>query len=543
MSDFFTSTSSSMAIDPDKLAAIRDRFLADWDTLQKRAGQGSLQAVSDRRFSDPAWSSSPAYLTIAHVYLLWTRAFNDLVDAVQIDDQARERLRFTVMQWIEATSPSNFFLTNPQAQQKALDTQGQSISQGMQLLLNDLSKGRLTQTDESAFQVGVNVATTPGQVIYENTVMQVIQYAPQTGTVHQTPLLIVPPCINKYYILDLQENNSFVRYAIQQGFTVFLISWRNPLPLDTDAIQQATWGDYLQHGVLAALHVARQVTGQDQVNALGFCVGGTMLASALALAQAQGQNPVSSLTLLTSLLDFTHAGVLGVFVDEQHARMRDVQFGAGGLMPAHELATTFSFLRPGELVWNYVNSSYLMGSPPSAFDLLYWNSDGTNLPGPLFAWYFRNMYLENNLPRSKALSIDGRSLDVSALTMPAYIYGSRDDHIVPWQGAYDSMHLLTGPRRFVLGASGHIAGVINHPSRNRRSYWAHDADLAESKQATGAALWLSTSTEHSGSWWPDWIQWLAQQSGQRVTAPQQLGSNTFSPIEPAPGRYVKVRAV
>src|SRR5699024_6156887 len=389
---------------------------------------------------------------LAHAYLLGSQALEELVDAAQVDDATRERLRFNVMQWTQAMSPANFLLTNPQAQQKALETGGQSIAQGVQQLFTDLQKGRMTQTDEDAFQVGINVAITPGHVIFENALMQVIQYTPQTSQVYSRPLVIVPPCINKYYILDLQPDNSFVNYAVEQGFTVSLVSWRNPLATVTDHIQRATWGDYLQHGVLTAIDMVRQFSGQDQVNALGFCVGGTMLTSALALARGQGRQPVHSLTLLTSLLDFTTAGVLNVFVDEQHASLRDLQLGSGGLMPARELATTFSFLRPGELVWNYVSSNYLMGEAPPAFDLLYWNADGTNLPGPFFAWYFRNTYLENNLATPGKVVIDGIPLDFSTINVPAYVYASREDHIVPWQGAYDSMHLLRGQRRFVMGA-------------------------------------------------------------------------------------------
>lgn len=543
MNDFFASPFPAMAMAPDDLAAIRDRFVTAWLALAEQAQQGTLTVPDDRRFRDPAWSSSPAYIFLAHQYVLAAQTLEALVDAVDTDDATRERLRFSAMQWNEAVFPGNFFLTNPQAQQKALETGGLSLVSGMQLLLDDLGKGRLSQTDESAFEVGVNVATTPGHVVYENPLMQVIQYSPQTETVFQVPLVMVPPCINKFYILDLQADNSFINHAVQQGFTVFLVSWRNPLPQDADGIQHATWGDYLQHGVLDALRVASAITGQPQVNALGFCVGGTMLASALALAHARGLRPARSLTLLTTLLDFTHAGVLKVFVDEAHARLRDLQFQAGGLMPARELATTFSFLRPGELVWNYVSSSYLLGVKPPAFDLLYWNGDGTNLPGPFFAWYFRNTYLENRLVQPGAVSVDGYGLDLSTLDMPAYVYGSRDDHIVPWHGAYATMDLLSGDRRFVMGASGHIAGVINPPARGRRSYWTASQATPNGGRPPVADDWFAQATEHAGSWWPDWTRWLVAQSGDTLAAPGRPGSDAFSPLEPAPGRYVRVQAV
>ena len=542
MAQFSSASWPSITVSPEQLAAIRTSFMADWDKVCQQASQGTLQAPTDRRFRDPAWSSNPWFAGLAHSYVLGARALNQLADAAQADDETRERLRFTLMQWAEATSPANFFLTNPQAQQKAIETHGQSIASGMLNMLQDLQKGHLSQTDEDAFEVGKNVAITPGHVVYQNALMQLIQYAPQTEQVHSCPLVIVPPCINKYYILDLQENNSFVNYAVQQGFTVFLVSWRNPLPSDTDGIQQATWGDYLQQGVLTALHAASQISSQPQVNALGFCVGGTMLASALGLAHGSGWQPVRSLTLLTSFLDFTHSGVLDVFVDEQHARWRDFQLGAGGLMSARELGTTFSFLRPSELVWNYVSSNYLMGDAPPAFDLLYWNSDGTNLPGPYFAWYFRNTYLDNKLIKPDQVVVDGIPLDLGTLDMPAFIYGSRDDHIVPWEGAYDSMHILKGPRRFVMGASGHIAGVINHPARGRRSYWAQHADTGHQASAMPADQWLDAATEHAGSWWPDWIQWLKHHAGDLQPAPTQAGSSHYQPIEQAPGRYVQVRA-
>lgn len=542
MSSLISSALSVMAVPSDKLAAIRARYVEQATALLAQAQHGTLTPPSDRRFSGDAWASNPMHLLNAHLYLLTVQTLRDMVDAAQVELPVRERLHFVIMQWAEAASPANFFLTNPQAQKKAIETNGQSLAQGIRLLFEDMQKGRLTQTDETAFKVGENLAITPGAVVYENPLMQLIQYTAQSDTVFEKPLLIVPPCINKYYILDLQQHNSFVRYAVERGFTVFLVSWRNPLRDDTDNIQQATWGDYLIHGVQQAIDTVRQISDQDQINTLGFCVGGTLLASALALAKAQGDQPASSLTLLTSFLDFQDTGIMHVFVDELHASLRDQQLGAGGLMTASELATTFSFLRPGELVWNYVANGYLMGVKPREFDLLYWNSDGTNLPGPCFAWYFRNAYLENNLVKPGKVKVDGHPIDLGTLDMPAYIYGSREDHIVPWKGAYASTRVLTNPQRFVLGASGHIAGVINPPARKRRSYWAHDPSANHDVQLT-AEQWLDAASEHPGSWWPDWADWLAGQSGSQVTARPQPGSDRFKPIEPAPGRYVQVSAV
>lgn len=532
-----------VSIAPDQLAEIQTEFSREWLRIAEQAQQGLLQAPKDRRFCSEAWSTSPSHLFNAHVYLLSAKVVDRLVDAAQVSEALRNRLRFSVMQWVEAMSPANFFATNPDAQRVLIDSNGESLLNGMRNLLHDMQKGRLTQTDESGFEIGKNVATTEGAVIYQNALFQLIQYAPLTDKVYQKPLLIVPPCINKFYILDLQAGNSFVRHAVQAGFTVMLVSWRNPLPSDTDGIERASWADYLQEGILKAIEVTSAVTRQKQINTLGFCVGGTMLASALSLAHAQGSEPAGSLTLLTTLLDFEETGVLDVFVDELHAQARDQQLGAGGLMSARELGTTFSFLRPAELVWNYVEGNYLKGEVPRAFDLLYWNSDGTNLPGPFFTWYFRNTYLENNLKAPGRVKVDTCPLDLSTLTMPTFIYASRDDHIVPWQSAYASTQLLRGPMRFVLGASGHIAGVINPPAAGRRHYWSHAVDYLHADMPGDPTVWLEEASEHAGSWWPEWLEWLAAQSGRQVRARARLGSARFEPIENAPGAYVKTRAV
>lgn len=529
-----------VGIAPDRLAEIQAEFARGWHTLCAQAQQGGLEPPRDRRFSNPAWASDPRHAFMAHAWTLSSKALSDMVEAAQLPEAARNRLRFAVMQWAEASSPSNFIATNPEAQQALLETGGQSLLRGLGNLMQDMQRGRLTQSDESGFQLGVSLATTEGHVIFQNELIQLIQYTPRNARTYRTPLLIVPPCINKYYILDLQPANSFVRHALEQGFSVMLISWRNPLPSDGDGIDAATWRDYLCDGVLEAVRVAREVSGQPQINALGFCVGGTLLASALALALARGDDPVRALTLLTTLLDFSDTGVLGVFVDEAHAQAREQQLGAGGLMSARELGTTFSFLRPAELVWNYVAGNYLKGNTPPAFDLLYWNADGTNLPGPFFAWYFRNTYLENNLKIPGRIKVDGHPLDLGRLRMPVYLYGSRDDHIVPWRSAYASSQLLRGETRFVLGASGHIAGVINPPDKGRRSHWVHDA--CDDGLPGDPDLWMAGAQERPGSWWPDWSAWLAGHSGAMVRASRKPGGAGYKAIEPAPGRYAATRA-
>ncbi len=523
---------------PDVLADIQAEFSRDWLRVCDEARRGVLAPPADRRFRGQAWAASSQHIVLAHAYLLSARVLTRMVEAAQVSEPLRNRLRFSVMQWVDALAPSNFLAFNPDAQQAVIDTAGRALSDGLANLCNDLRKGRISHTDESQFEIGRNVATTPGQVVFENPLFQLIQYAPQTATVYQRPLVIVPPNINKYYILDLQPANSLVRYAVEQGHTVFMISWRNPLAADGDGIDTATWSQYLDDAVLKALQVAGDIARQPQVNALGFCVGGTMLASALALAHARGQRPAASLTLLTTLLDFHDTGVLQVFVDEAHALLRERQLGQGGLMAARDLATTFAFLRPNELVWNYVVGNYLKGQTPPPFDLLYWNGDSTNLPGPFFTWYFRNTYLENNLKVPGRAQAAGVGLDLTRLDMPAYLYGSREDHIVPWTSAYASTQLLRGPQRFVLGASGHIAGVVNPPSSGKRSYWTNDAPALPGDPGA----WLAGAQEHPGSWWPDWADWLAAHAGARRKAATRLGNAEYRPTQPAPGSYVKVRA-
>ena len=529
----------SASIPEEAIAKIQGDFLEGWQRIAKEAAQGHLPALKDRRFSAAAWASSPPHLLMAHLYLLSAHAMTQLATASAAAPDVKDRLQFSTHQWIDAMSPANFLATNPDAQTALLNSHGETLMAGMGNLLSDLKKGRITQTDESKFVLGENVAITAGAVVFENPYFQLLQYAPSTPTVFARPILLVPPCINKFYILDLQPENSLVRYLVEQGFTVFLVSWRNPLPEDADGIEKATWDDYIEHGVLQAIKVTQEISAQPQINALGFCVGGTMLATALAVAAARGEEPVASVTMLTAMIDFKETGVLGVFVDEQHASLRERQMGEGGLMTARELGATFSFLRPNELVWNYVVSNYLKGEAPVAFDLLFWNSDGTNLPGPFFAWYFRNTYLENKLTQANALTCCGVPIDVRRVRIPAFVYASRDDHIVPWKSAFSTLSLFSGENTFVLGASGHIAGVINPPAKNKRSFWVGSSK----SNMQDAQKWDQQATEMPGSWWPVWVEWLSKQSGKKVRASKRQGSAQFDVLEPAPGRYVKVKAV
>lgn len=526
-------------INQAELQRIQQTFLQSWQELHTQAQQGMLGPLENRRFKAQEWSESQLTLLHAHLWQLYADTMQELAGAATQSPQLQQRLKFAAMQWSEALNPANYLLTNPSAIKKAIQTQGTSLLQGIKNLFEDLQKGRMLQTDESQFQVGVNLAATKGAVVYENELLQLIQYQPLQEKVYATPLFIVPPNINKYYILDLQKENSFVRYALENGMQVFLVSWRNPLPVDSDLVLDATWGDYLEHGVLEAARVVLSISKAKKLNALGFCVGGTMLASALSLAKARDEHLASSLTLLTAMLDFHDVGIINVFVDESLALLREWQLSSTRLMNASDLANTFAFLRPAELVWNYVTSNYLKGETPAPFDILYWNADSTNLPGPFFAWYFRNTYLENNLRVPGKIKIDGTPIDFGVLDMPTYVYASKEDHIVPWRTAYQSVLLIPGAERFVLGASGHVAGVINPPSQNKRHYWTSTKTSFDSV----ADDWSKQSAKQPGSWWVDWMQWLEKQAGAMKSAPAKLGSTIYPILEEAPGRYVKVKAV
>ncbi|HEY2021974.1 class I poly(R)-hydroxyalkanoic acid synthase [Paraburkholderia sp.] len=530
------------AIPPERLQKLQTDYSRDAMELIQQATTSASNApeLKDRRFSAEAWSATPAYAFTAAWYLLNARYLQEMVDALDTQPKMRERIRFAVQQWTAAASPSNFFALNPEAQKTLLDSKGESLRQGVLNLLADMQRGKISQTDESRFTVGDNLANTEGSVVFENDLLQLIQYKPRTPTVRERPLLIVPPCINKYYILDLQPENSLVRHALDSGHQVFLISWRNA----DQSIAHKTWDDYVGEGVLTAIDTVRKISGREQINTLGFCVGGTMLATALAVAAARGEHPASSMTLLTAMLDFSDTGVLDVFVDEAHVQMREQTIGGKngappGLMRGIEFANTFSYLRPNDLVWNYVVDNYLKGRTPVPFDLLYWNSDSTSLPGPMYVWYLRNTYLENKLREPGALTTCGKPIDLSKIDVPTFIYGSREDHIVPWQTAYASVPLLSGPLKFVLGASGHIAGVINPPAKKKRSFWTLETD--EKTLPETASEWFDASTEVPGSWWPEWTTWLDQYGGKKVKPRAAAGSDEFPVIEPAPGRYVQQR--
>ena len=523
---------------PEKLMELQQNYVRDATELWNQSLQAN-PSLKDRRFKGDAWAQNPLASFAAAVYLLNSRTLMAMAEAAEGDAKTKNRIRFAVEQWMAAAAPSNFLAFNADAQQKAIETHGASLAKGVANMLQDAKQGHMSMTDESLFEVGKNVATTEGAVVFENEFFQLIEYKPLTDKVHEKPFLLVPPCINKFYILDLQPENSFIRYAVSQGHRTFVVSWRNP----DASMEKKTWDDYIEHAAIEAIHRVQEITGQDkkggQINALGFCVGGTILTTALAVLAARGEKPVSALTLLTTLIDFTDTGILDVFIDENMVRFREMQMGAGGILKGQDLASTFSFLRPNDLVWNYVVGNYLKGETPPPFDLLYWNSDSTNLPGPFYAWYLRNTYLENNLVQPGKVTVCGEKIDLRKLDLPVYIYGSREDHIVPIGGAYASTQVLPGKKRFMMGASGHIAGVINPPAAKKRSHWVRD----DGKFPKSVDEWIAGATETPGSWWDDWAGWLKGHAGKQIAAPKAYGNGKQYPaIEPAPGRYVKAKA-
>jgi polyhydroxyalkanoate synthase subunit PhaC len=430
-----------LQFDPAVLQDLQKTYVEQAQALWAK-GMTAHPVVGDRRFASEAWAHNPAASFAAEQYLLNARTLMGMAEAVQGDAKAKAKVRFALEQWLAATSPSNFLALNPDAQKKAIDTKGESIAKGIQNMLSDMQQGHMSMTDESQFEIGRNVATTEGAVVFENEIFQLIEYKPLTAKVYEKPFLVVPPCINKYYILDLQPANSLVRHLVAQGHRTFVVSWRN----SDESQGHVTWDDYIE-------------------DALGFCVGGTILTTALAILAARKEKPLACVTLLTTLLDFTDTGILDIFIDEQFVQYREQQIGQGGLLKGQELASTFSFLRPNDLVWNYVVGNYLKGETPPPFDLLYWNSDSTNLPGPMYCWYLRNTYHENNLVKPGQVTVSGEKLDLRKVDIPAYIYGSREDHIVPIGGAYASTQVLPGKKRFVMGASGHIAGQRQRSAR------------------------------------------------------------------------------
>lgn len=486
----------------------------------------------DRRFAAKEWQENPVFDYLKQSYLMASKLLGDMAEQAHLDEENKKKLRFYTQYFIDAMSPTNFAATNPEVLKQAVETRGQSLIDGLKNLLQDMEKGRISMTDEAAFQLGKNLAVTPGAVVYENDLMQIIQYKPTTETVSDRPVLIVPPCINKFYILDLQEQNSFVKYCVDQGNTVFIISWANP-----DAKQsEYAWDDYISMGVLKAFDVVKDITGAKKINAVSWCVGGTILATALAVLHSQRKQAIiGSATFFTTMLDFADPGEIGVFIDEAQVTQRETMLKHTGVLSGRDLATAFSMLRANDLIWSYVVNNYLKGQTPAPFDILYWNSDPTNLPARMYSFYLRNMYMENNLIKPNKLTLCDTPIDLSKIKTPTYFLSTIDDHIAPWKTTFTGTEVLSGQIEFVLGASGHIAGVINPAAKNKRNYWV-GGELGK-----GPDRWLETATSKPGSWWTHWSEWLKKQGGDAIPAPAALGASDYPVVEPAPGRYVVKR--
>ena len=481
---------------------------------------------ADKRFASPEWQSNAIVDFVKQSYLLNARFVQAAVESAGIDPHLKGQLRFYARQLVDACAPSNFAAFNPDVLKAALATNGETFKRGVQNLIEDLGKGRVSNVDETAFEVGRNVAVTPGDVIFENELLQLIRYRPLAEKVHARPLVMIPPCINKFYVLDLQPDTSFVRFAVESGHTVYMVSWRNPADAKAPEARR-TWDDYIEEGVIRALATVRAAAGAERINVLGFCVGGTMLSTALAVLASRGERWVESLTLLATLLDFSDTGEIGCFVDEPSVAAREAELAAGGLLTGRELALVFSALRDNDLIWSYVVNNYLKGERPAAFDILYWNADSTNLPGPFFTWYLRHMYLQNELCRPRTLQVCGAPVDLGAVRVPTYIVATRDDHIVPWTSAYRSTALLGKPVRFVLGASGHIAGIINPAAKNRRNFWV-DGPPGATPDA-----WLAGARSVPGSWWTDWSAWLASHASWSAESQKLVRTLTFPDFQAA----------
>ena len=525
----------------DLQTRIAKDYLDLWGSSVRRlAGEEVRPAIEpsprDKRFKDPEWKSNQFFDFVMQLYLLTTRWAQDLVrDAEGVDPHTRKKAEFYMQQITNAIAPSNFVLTNPEVLRETLSSNGQNLVRGMTMLAEDIEAGhgtlRIRQSDPSNLTVGVNMATTPGKVIFQNELMQLIQYDPATENVLRTPLLIVPPWINKFYILDLRPEKSFIKWCVDQGITVFVISWVNP----DKSLGAKTWEDYMKEGPLAAMDVIERATGEMKVHTMGYCVGGTLLATTLAWLADKRRQRVSSATFLAAQVDFTQAGDLLVFVDEGQISALERDMQESGVLEGSRMAMAFNMLRSNDLIWSYVVSNYLKGQSPSAFDLLHWNSDATRMPAANHSYYLRNCYLENRLTNG-SLVLDNTLLDLGKVTVPVYNLATREDHIAPADSVLRGSQFFGGPVKYVLAGSGHIAGVINPPASGKYQYWTN-----ENIRDVSLVDWTKAAAEHEGSWWPDWRNWLGQIDPEEVPA-RGVGSDALPPIEEAPGSYVKVRA-
>lgn len=539
--------------DPTRLAQLGYVWLSDsanlWQRTMERfmeSGADTSEAAEaesrlrDRRFASEAWQNNIFFDYIKEHYLMTSSWMQDAVQRLddELDDHTQNKLNFYTKQWIDAMAPSNFLITNPEVLHAALESNGETVLKGLQNLREDVERGKgrlaISTSDHKAFQVGENLAATPGQVIYQNELMQLIQYQPKTEQVHATPLLLVPAWINKFYIFDMQQKNSYVRWLLEQGYTVFLISWVNP----DERHRDYSFEQYMERGLLEAVDVVREITGQHAVDCMGYCLGGTLLATTLAYLHAIGeQEKIATASYLTTMIDFSEPGELGVFIDEEQIQAIEAKMEKRGYLEGSDMAATFSMLRSNNLIWSFVVNNYLLGKEPFPFDFLYWNSDPTRMPAAMHSFYLRNMYQQNKLKDPGGLSLKGQPIDLSKITTPSFILATREDHIAPWQSAFAATQIYSGDIRFVLAGSGHVAGVINPPAKNKYGFWAEGSPRGKSPD-----MWLKCAKQHDGSWWGYWDEWRqGYYQGEAMVAAREPGHASYPPLEAAPGSYVKVR--
>jgi len=540
-----------LASDPVRLwekqiGLISDYFSLWQSTAQRFLGNEPEPVIApdskDKRFRDDAWEENAVFDFLRQSYLLTARWMQHSVSDVSgLEPQAARKIDFYTRQFVDAMSPSNFLMTNPEVLKATIDSNGENLVKGLENLLEDLERGkgqlRISMTDFDAFALGKNLAMTKGKVVYQNDLIQLIQYEPTTKTVDATPVLVIPAWINKFYILDLQQENSLVKWLVDQGQTVFVVSWVNP----DERLSQKTFDDYMAEGPLAAIDIISEITGEEAVSVMAYCLGGTLLSITLAWLHAKGhEHRVKSATYLTTMTDFSEAGELSVFIDEEQIKMMEQRMSQTGYLDGSEMSQTFNMLRANDLIWSFVVNNYLLGKDPFPFDLLYWNADSTRMPATMHSFYLRNMYQKNLLIKPGGLTIGGVPIDLRTITTPTYILSTREDHIAPWKSTYASTQIYKGDIRFVLAASGHIAGVINPPAKQKYCHWVnHSLHSSGAKMPPNPEKWLEKAEEHPGSWWPDWIKWHKKFAGEKVPA-RAIGGGKIKPIEPAPGSYVKV---
>jgi polyhydroxyalkanoate synthase len=531
-----------MFADPARLAQQQvDLWTQGMDIWKRSLGiekaPGELQAKADRdkRFNAPEWRDNPLFDMIRQSYLLISERLLNSVDAMEgVDEKQREKLRFLTRSFVDAMAPSNFALTNPRVLERALETKGESLLKGLEHMLDDLGRGQLTHTDPQAFEVGRNIAVTPGKVVKRTPLYELIQYSPTTDEVYETPLIVFPPWINRFYILDLNPKKSFIRWAVEQGLTVFVVSWKSA----DESLAGTTLDDYVLRGQVDAIETVRDLLGADAVHAIGYCVAGTTLAATLALLEERGEaDKVASATFFTAQVDFSEAGDLNLFVADETLQLIDQLAAEKGYLDGRYMAATFNMLRGRDLIWNYVTNNYLLGEDYVPFDLLHWNADTTNLPAMWHHAYLRDFYRDNKLVRAGELVVDGTPIDIHKVKIPTYVQAGREDHIAPAHSVWKITHYFQGPLRFVLAGSGHIAGVVNPPEAQKYQYWTNEARVATLEE------YIAGATEHKGSWWPDWVRWIEARSDRKVKAKgaRVPGKGKLKAIEDAPGRYVKAR--